>query len=731
VGDVGTRSKPPIALTRMSPTDAARESAPKDLQSASRLMPAKRLSRRARILLRAAQMLAFAGIGLELAHTAFGLGKPGLDAFFDNWVYNGLIVIAAVFCLTRAAVVRSERGAWLGLGVALALWSGGEIYYSAVLAHQAEPPYPSLSDALYLAFYPASYLGLYMLVRGRVRQAPLSLGLDGMIAALAVAALAAAIVLPPVLQSTGASGAAAATTLAYPLGDALLLALCVALFTLTGWKPGRAWAFIGVGLGLAAVADSVFLYQSARGTYVEGTLLDAMWPMAALILGYAAWSPSLGAVQVSLGRWSLLVVPSLASLTAIALLTYDHHTRIEAAAVGLAAATLVTAVARLAISFSENVRMLALSRQHALTDPLTGLPNRRKLLADLKERIDHADPHAPQLLVLFDMNGFKRYNDTYGHLAGDALLARLGASFAAAVEPNGTAYRLGGDEFCLLTKLGALGVDATIVGATAALSERGGGFTVTASHGSVIIPHEARDSTVALQLADERLYAQKGSRQGVSTGHQIGGVLLQALHESEPRLSHHMREVAALSHAVGRRLNLSNEALDELMRAAELHDIGKMAIPDAVWNQPGPLGERDLELVRQHTIVAERILNVAPPMRGVARLVRASHERWDGKGYPDGLAGEEIPLGARIISVCDAFEAMIADRCYRAPVEVPEALAELRHCAGTQFDPKVVEAFCEELTARFSGVQPTDLTEETTTPEPVADESRLPALGRS
>ncbi len=535
-------------------------------------------------------MVALAGIALLVAHTAFGLGEPALNGFFDNWLYNGLVVGAALFCLARAATIEFERWAWLALAVALALWSGGEIYYSAVLAHDAAPPYPSLGDGLYLAFYPASYLGLWMLVRGRMRQMPLSLGLDGLIAALAVAALAAAIVLPPVMQSTGASGAAAATTLAYPLADALLLALCVFLFTLTGWKPGRAWTFIGLGLGLAAVADSIFLYQSASGTYTEGTLLDALWPMAALLLGYAAWQPSTGDVAMTLGRWSMLVVPSAAALSAIALLTSDHFTTIETAAVGLAAATLVAAVARLGMSFSENARMLAQSREHALTDPLTGLPNRRRFLGDLKETIALSDPDSPRLLVLFDLNGFKRYNDTYGHLAGDALLARLGASLTDAVAPNGTAYRLGGDEFCVLSRLGAQGLGATIATAAAALSERGPGFTVNASYGSVVLPHETDDPTVALQLADERLYAQKGSRQGASAGQQIGGVLLQALHESEPDLSHHMREVAALSHAVGRRLGLSNEALDELTRAAELHDVGKMAIPDAVWNQPGALG---------------------------------------------------------------------------------------------------------------------------------------------
>jgi two-component system, cell cycle response regulator len=687
------------------------------------MIPSRYLSGRGRALLLVAQVIALVAIVAEIAHTAFNLGDPGLDGFFDNYVYNGLIVGSALFCLARAALVRPERGAWFGLGVALALWSGGEIYYSAVLAKQAAPPYPSVSDGLYLAFYPASYLGLWVLVRSRVRSAPVSLGLDGMIAALAVAALAAAIVLPPVLETTGAANAAAATTLAYPLADALLLALCVGLFTLTGWRPGRSWALIGIGLGLAGLADSIFLYQSANGSYAEGTVLDALWPMAALILGVAAWQPSTGGAQVSLSRWSMLVVPSLASLSAIALLTYDHHTKIEGAAVGLAAATLVAAVARLALSFSENLRMLSLSEEHAMTDALTGLANRRKFLADLKEQLAVASKDAPLLLLLFDLNGFKRYNDTYGHLAGDALLARLGASLGAAVAPNGTAYRLGGDEFCVLVRLGVLSIEATIAAASAALTEQGPGFAVAASYGSVVLPHETEDSTLALQLADERLYAQKGSRQGTSAGQQIGGVLLQALHESDAALSHHMREVAGLATGVGRRLDLTGEELDELARAAELHDIGKMAIPDTVWKQPGALGERDLELVRQHTIVGERILNVAPPMRGVARLVRASHERFDGKGYPDGLAGEEIPLGARIIAVCDAFEAMIGDRCYRAPLGVGDALEELRRCAGTQFDPKVVEAFVAELATL---THPHEVF--TPTPNEAAQEVPLPAL---
>src|SRR5207253_8614016 len=133
------------------------------------------------------------------------------------------------------------------------------------------------------------------------------------------------------------------------------------------------------------------------------------------------------------------------------------------------------------------------------------------------------------------------------------------------------------------------------------------------------------------------------------------------------------------------------EELDEVARAAELHDVGKMAVPEQILNKPGPLDKGELEFIRQHTIVGERILAAAPALSPVARLVRASHENWDGSGYPDGLKGEEIPLASRIIAVCDAYHAMTSNRPYQAAVPQDEALAELRRCAGSHFDPVLVE----------------------------------------
>jgi diguanylate cyclase (GGDEF)-like protein/putative nucleotidyltransferase with HDIG domain len=308
-------------------------------------------------------------------------------------------------------------------------------------------------------------------------------------------------------------------------------------------------------------------------------------------------------------------------------------------------------------------------------------------------------------LVLFDLDGFKGYNDTFGHPAGDALLARLGRALSEAVMGcGGTAYRPGGDEFCALLPTGSAQLPADVAATVTALSERGAGFSVSPSYGSVIIPAEASDVTLALQLADTRLYEQKGDRRRTRDGSQVRDVLIQALRERRPDLDDHLGGVASLAHAVARRFELGEKDVDEITRGAELHDIGKMAVPDAVLEKPASLDDREREMIRQHTVVGERILSVAPALRPIGRLVRLSHERWDGTGYPDGLEGAEIPLGARIIAVCDAFDAMTTNRPYQAAVSLEDALSELRACAGTQFDPAVVEVFCQEAESIVSDI---------------------------
>jgi diguanylate cyclase (GGDEF)-like protein len=334
----------------------------------------------------------------------------------------------------------------------------------------------------------------------------------------------------------------------------------------------------------------------------------------------------------------------------------------------------------------------------ASTDALTELGNRRKLLGDLERRIKTATADQPAVLTLFDLNGFKNYNDTFGHAAGDALLVRLGHALAAAVAPfGGRAYRPGGDEFCVIADADRR--HAMEAAACLALSEQGEGFAISTAFGSVVIPQDTGDMTEALRKADEAMYAQKQSGRATA-GRQSSDVLLRALTERHPDLGEHLDGVAELAAAVGTRLGIEAEDLAQLRHAAALHDVGKVAIPDAIITKPGPLTDDEWTFMRRHTLIGERILAAAPALGRAARLVRASHEAWDGSGYPDGIADVEIPLGARIIAVCDAFDAMISVRPYAPPKTVAEALAELRRCAGGQFDPSVVAAFETVLAER-------------------------------
>jgi two-component system, cell cycle response regulator len=174
-------------------------------------------------------------------------------------------------------------------------------------------------------------------------------------------------------------------------------------------------------------------------------------------------------------------------------------------------------------------------------------------------------------------------------------------------------------------------------------------------------------------------------------------VLLQVMAEREPELREHLREVPILSRSVGRAMGLCGEELETMVRAAELHDVGKVAVPDAILQKRSSLDSSERAIIERHCEVGERILAASAAMGPVAVLVRSSHERYDGGGYPDGREADQIPVGARIIAVCDAFHAMTSNRPYGRAIDTSEALSELRQNAGSQFDPAVIEAFCAEL----------------------------------
>lgn len=815
---------------------------------------------------RLAWWLTAAGLAAFTAHAALGFGGRALDAFFTDWLYNGLYLASAGICFTRGLLGRDERLPWLAFGAAITFWSAGFVYYALELRHLDVPPTPSPSDALWLCFYPLVYMALSLLMRARLPRLYASLWLDGLTGALAFGAVGAAVLVGPIVASTQGSTAAVATGLAYPLCDLLLLIFVFGLFGATQWRPGRAWSLLLVAFALTIVADTIYLHQTATGSYSQGTLLDAIWPAASLVVAYAAWRPSADAKRIGRipnQRLWLLVLPAAFTAMAVAVLAYGSFESVQPAAAALALAALAAALIRTGLTLRETHHLRDLARE----DPLTGLSNYREFHEALERELPYCRRSGSALaVVLFDLDGFKRVNDNYGHARGDEVLRRVARTVRTISGRPDIAARLGGDEFGLLLPgadsrdagpiaerikravedldagvgvsygIGAwpddgpskemllLRADVALYAAkpsrknrrrldTAALvasacgepapehptrieqvlaaargqlgmeiayvSEFGGGAQVISrtdgpseSFGlgvgtSIpleetycqrmvdarlpnVIPDAKRDDRVRglpvtrradigayigvpVKLSDGRLYgtlcclshdfSPSLTERDAQFMHVLGrlvadqleqdhleqenhrlstegtsiSALLVALDARDRYTGEHSESVVRLSGAVARGLERAEELVTEVEQVARLHDIGKIGVSDAILQKRGPLDDREWEIMREHPRIGAQIVASIESIAHLAPLVRAEHERWDGSGYPDGLAGEEVPLPSRIVFACDAYHAMTSDRPYRRALDPDEALAELAKGAGNQFDPAVIEVLLQLL----------------------------------
>jgi two-component system cell cycle response regulator len=639
----------------------------------------------------------FALIGAHLVHSLLDFGGGGTATFFDVWVYDAVTVGCAALCLARGVLRDPARTAWLCLGIGLSCDAAGE-----VLASVSESLAPTLQGVLYLGFYLGAYVAIVLLGRRHVRHFHMSMWLDGAIGALAIGALGAAALATRGFLAPESGGVRSALDVSYPLADVLLVGVVVTMLALGGWRVYRSFLVIALGFLLMASADVVYLFEEAHASYAVGTPLDSLWLLSVTILAYAAWQPDRERVHERHSLGAIMAAPVGCGLIAIGVLLYGSIAGIAGASIWLAAATLVAVLARLLATASENLRLVAASGTLANRDALTGLRNRRALLADLERETAAATESQPKLMLLFDLNGFKRYNDTFGHPAGDALLARLGRRLAECAGAAGHAYRLGGDEFCALIEIACEPqrdphppheIAAELAGA---LLESGEHFTIGACYGEVLLGVETCDPAEALRIADRRLYAQKTLLREPSRP-EWRDVLLGLLRERDPELDCHVQQVARLARRLGVEAGMGSDELRKLIAAAELHDVGKAAIPEAILDKRGPLDDQERAFIERHTLIGERIIASAPTGGPVAAIVRATHERYDGRGYPDGLAGEQIPLAARIIAICDAYDAMTSTRSYRAAMPVPQALAQIRRGAGGQFDPRLTETFVRIL----------------------------------
>ena len=451
----------------------------------------------------------FGSASLVALHDWLGLGPSTLDSTINGPLYDAAVVAAGLACLLRAGDAGRERRAWLLIAASILAWGAGEIYWTLYIEGNADAPYPSPADIGYLAFYPLATAGLYGLIRARAHQLDWRLWMDGLIATLGTAAIGAALIFEFVADRTEGSAIQVATTLAYPLGDILLISLVVGVTALTRWRPGRTWTLLLIGLVTMAVADVAYTLQTLEATLPGGDWVEPIYLVSAAFIGAAAWQRSADTIlrDARFDGWRELMVPAFFAAVMIALFTMQYFTSAGGLTSVLWAATMVAVIARLGLSVRENKRLL----EQVRTDFLTGLGNQGRMQVDLAERCLHAR-ESPLTLILLDLNGFKHYNDTFGHPAGDAMLRQLGAQLRQAVGADGVAYRMGGDEFAVIaaTDDGRNGPVAKRV--AEALTASGRGYELSAAWGTVAIPAEADAPTAAMQLADVRMYAQKESR---------------------------------------------------------------------------------------------------------------------------------------------------------------------------------------------------------------------------
>jgi two-component system cell cycle response regulator len=615
------------------------------------------------------------------------LAAPAAEPLWGA-LFGAAIAIPMMLSLGRGLTLGRETPAWglVTLGLVLTLVAG---QLGMPGGQTASPTDLGAADAIWLLRYLFVYSGLFLLLRARVPEFGARGILDAVIGAFAAAGLFQLLVGDWIVGD--ATGTAATVRSLYPLIDVLVIGALGGAAVLNGW-PLKIWLPLGIDLALFLTGAALDLHHAIAapgevlgwGSYP--IFLIAGWCLAAAVFAFQQnphriTTPYRAAAPP-------VVLAGAAVVTVFVAAGSDHD--LAAALAGIA---LLAALGRLWLVQRDNDALLAQSRVEALTDSLTGLPNRRAMTSDLHEAALAATADKPLTLAIFDLDGFKHYNDTFGHPAGDALLERLGHALQSSVHPMARAYRMGGDEFCVLTDRESVH-SVVVAAARTALSEHGEGFHITASCGMARIPGDAREPIDALRVADGRMYAEKGvgRRKGMPDD-AATAALLQVVRERDPALGEHTAEVASWAGEVAQLLGADAETIEQARLGGELHDIGKTAIPDAILDKPGPLTDDEWTFMRRHTLIGERILLADPALEHVAPVARSHHERWTGGGYPDDLRGEDIPLAARIVSVCDAYEAMVADRPYRAGMPHAAAVDELLRCRGSQFDPAVVDAF--------------------------------------
>jgi diguanylate cyclase (GGDEF)-like protein len=651
----------------------------------------------------AAVFTALALVGVAAAGPAGGGGA-----------YHAATAAAAVLVGLRVALVPDRRLGWGLLAAALVCWFGGMLVWDLL-----GRPAVSWADAPILGAQAIAWAAVVALAVSTLRRPALGLVLDAVGTALAVAAVGVAVAVPAVLVDRSWSPEVG-VNLAYPLSDVVLMAAVTAILMLTDGRRGPAWTVLLAGLLAMSAADLGYVVAVAHGDE-GGTWAHLLRLLAYLAMAAAAWMPA-PALQAPAGRsrWRALGVPAAVLGTGLAVLLVAGLGRVTPAAVLLAAGALVVEGVRTAVLFREARRLqqgLAAAEALAATDPLTGLLNHRAFHDRLAEEVSRSRRTGqPLALVLVDVDHFKQVNDTLGHQAGDGVLVEVARRLQSSVRAEDVLARVGGEEFAwLLPGTDDLAAWEAAERARQLIRARDAGAAgiVTVSAGVTDLRHAGNASDL-LRLADGALYWAKDHGRdlvvrysmsvvtAMSAGEratQLGRaqslnamrVLARAVDAKDPYTQAHSERVADMAVRLATALDWPGERMVQLREAALVHDVGKIGVPDGILLKEDRLTDDEHAQVREHSALGARILADVLSDEQVA-WVRAHHERWDGGGYPDGLAGDEVPEGARLLAVADAWDAMTSDRPYRAALSHDEALARLRGGEGTQFAPEGVAA---------------------------------------